>query len=301
MNNIYFLLMMVMIIWGFNVSAVKVLVMNIDPILLTSVRIFTAGITVLIICKFLKIFRLPNKKELYMIIIISIFNVVTHHMFVAIGLNETSAVNSGLILGMGPLLTMILALYFIDKKVVTMKIIGFILGFVGIVITTLSSSTRFTKLSIGDFLVFLGVLTQAISFIQISKMDPKLDPRLLTGYMLVFGSVLVFIFSFYNTSNIGQITKLFDWKLGLIFLYSAVVATACGHMIYNFAIKKVGPAESAIFINFNTVFALLGAVLFLKEQITIGHLIGLLFIVLGVIIGSGGIDFIKKRIPSNHK
>lgn len=293
--------MMVMIIWGFNVSAVKVLVMNIDPILLTSVRIFTAGITVLIICKFLKIFRLPNKKELYMIIIISIFNVVTHHMFVAIGLNETSAVNSGLILGMGPLLTMILALYFIDKKVVTMKIIGFILGFVGIVITTLSSSTRFTKLSIGDFLVFLGVLTQAISFIQISKMDPKLDPRLLTGYMLVFGSVLVFIFSFYNTSNIGQITKLFDWKLGLIFLYSAVVATACGHMIYNFAIKKVGPAESAIFINFNTVFALLGAVLFLKEQITIGHLIGLLFIVLGVIIGSGGIDFIKKRIPSNHK
>src|SRR5690625_697300 len=92
-----------MALWGFNLSALVVLVQNIDPITLTSVRIFVAGLAVLMIAKFIGIFRLPTKKEWKTILIISIFNVVLHHSFLAIGLTKTSGVNASIILGSAPL------------------------------------------------------------------------------------------------------------------------------------------------------------------------------------------------------
>src|SRR5699024_9982934 len=103
---IYTLLFIVMATWGFNLSALVVLVNNIEPITLTSARIFTAGIAVLIIAKFIGIFRLPTKDEWKTILIITIFNVAFHHTFLAIGLTQTSGVNAGIILGAAPLVTM---------------------------------------------------------------------------------------------------------------------------------------------------------------------------------------------------
>src|SRR5690606_38744098 len=106
---IYILLLIVMFMWGMNVTALKVLVSNLDPILMTSFRMFIAGLAVLVICYFIGIFRLPMKSEWMVIFIISIFNVILHHGLVAIGLETTSAVNGALLLGMTPLVTMILA------------------------------------------------------------------------------------------------------------------------------------------------------------------------------------------------
>ncbi|UOR11551.1 DMT family transporter [Halobacillus amylolyticus] len=295
LKRIYFLLMIVMMMWGFNVSAIKILVSNIDPILLTSVRIFTAGIAVLAILAFMKMLRLPTKKEAWIIFYISIFNVIAHHSFMALGLLYTSGVNAGLIVGMGPLLTMVLSTILLSKKVTFFKSFGFLLGFIGVIATTLTGAGGMTAVSIGDVMVFISIAVQAFSFILISKMNPELDPRLLTGYMMVLGSIFIFVISMMVETDPGQITQLFDVKLMLIFLFSALICTAFGHMVYNFAIQQVGPAESAIFINFNTFFALVGAALFLNERIMASHIAGLLLIVCGVLIGTGAFEYIVGR------
>ncbi|HIV74647.1 MAG TPA: EamA family transporter, partial [Candidatus Pseudogracilibacillus intestinigallinarum] len=63
MTRIYILLALIMLIWGFNLSALAVLVKNVEPITLTSFRIFIAGISVLIITKIMGLFRFPTKNE----------------------------------------------------------------------------------------------------------------------------------------------------------------------------------------------------------------------------------------------
>lgn len=291
-----------MMFWGFNVSALKVLVTSMDPIFLTSVRILIAGITVLITAYFMKIFRLPTKKEIGTIIYITIFNVILHHTFLAIGLTQSSGVNAGLILGAGPLVTMVLSILLLNDRVTRLRVLGFFLGFIGIIVTSLVGSGGISNVSLGDLWLFIAVLVQAFSFILISKLNPEFDPRLLTGYMLVFGSIFIFIFSFFVEGNVGQIVELFSWKLGLVFLFSAVFCTAFGHMTYNYAIKHIGPAETTIFINLNTFFALLGAAIFLGEAILAHHFIGLFFILCGVFIGSGTLEYIlSKRRMTNHR
>src|SRR5699024_8895667 len=113
-------------------------------------------------------------------------------------------------------------------------------------------------------------------------------------------SMIIFTVSIIVERNVGQITKLFDPKLGSIFLFSAIIATAFGHMVYNYAVKHVGPAETAIFVNLNTFFALFGTVIFLGETLYKGHYIGLLLIVVGVFVGSGTIDYFLRRHKRNH-
>lgn len=285
-----------MMIWGFNVSAIKILVSNVDPILLTSFRIFVAGIAVLITCMFMGIFRFPRKKEWLYILFIALFNVILHHTFVAIGLENTYGMNAGLILGTVPLLTMILSILLLRQRVSRWRIFGFILGFIGIIITS-SSGFELTSISFGDLFVFLGALVQALSFILISKLNPSFDPRLFTGYMLFVGSFFIFGTSVFVENNVAQLGRLISWDIGIVFLLSALFGTAFGHMIYNYAIKQVGPAETAIFINLNTVFAVLGSVLFLGEVVTLNHGIGFLFILIGVFFGTGSVEYIllKRR------
>ncbi len=281
--------------WGFNLSALSVLVNTIDPIMLTSARIFTAGVAVLIVAKIMGIFRLPTKQEWKTIGLITIFNVAFHHTFLAIGLTKTTGVNAGIILGAAPLVTMVLSVLFLRDKVTRLRAIGFFLGFLGIIITSVAGTGGVNSISLGDGFIFFSMLFQAISFILISKLNPSFDPRLLTGYMLLLGSIFIFIVGLIVERDVAQLSQLFSWKLGMIFLFSAIMATALGHMIYNFAIKNVGPTETTIFVNLNTLFALIGAALFLGEPILMEHYTGLILILIGVFIGSGTLEYLLNK------
>ncbi|WP_152657894.1 DMT family transporter [Oceanobacillus sp. CFH 90083] len=296
MKNIYILLFVVMLLWGFNLSAIKVLVTDIDPILVTSVRIFTAGAAVLLICLFMGMFRWPNKKEWKVILYVGLFNVVLHHTLLSIGLKYTSGVNSSLILGTGPLLAVLLAILFLKQRVPKLRLFGFLLGFIGIFLTT-SSGGGFQSITIGDLMIFLAVLVQAFSFILIGKYHDDFDSILSTGFMLLIGSGFIFLTSQFFDNPVSDLTQLFSWKLGLVFLFSALLCTAFGHIVYNFAIKQVGPAETTLFMNLNTLFAIVGSVLFLNESITLYHLIGFVFILCGIFIGTGTLEYVlwKRR------
>lgn len=297
MVKIYVLLLLVMLMWGLNVSALKVLVDAIDPMLLTSFRVMTAGVAVLIACAFMGILRWPLKHEWLIIFGLSIFNVILHHIFIAVGLEMTTGVNASLILGLTPLVTMMMAVVLLRQKVSRLRVVGFFLGFLGVVVANVSGAGGLGAVSLGDFVVFLGILVQGFSFVMISKLKPTFDPRLATGYMMVIGSVFIFIISQGFGSDVAEITLLLDWKLAFVFLFSALLATAYGHMTYNFAIKKVGPAETAIFINLNTLFAILGSAIFLNEVITLSHIGGFILILIGVFFGTGALEYLllKRR------
>lgn len=301
------LLVFVMLAWGLNVTATKIIVSAFTPITITSLRVFTAAVSVFIILFFLKKIRIPTKKEFGYILIASILNVVCHHYFLSIGLLKTSASNGGLILGLGPILTTIVAFFLLKNRVSFIQLIGIILGLVGVSFIVVLGNGGISGISIGDIYVFLSIFTQAFSFVMIKKISKTLDPRLMTGYMMLFGSAILFIISLIQEPEGLSLVSSGSLDVWVIFLASAVIATAIGHMIYNDAIGKVGVTEAAIFINLSPFFSLVGAVIFLNERITMPQLIGFLFILSGVILGSGALEEYlnqtkrKRNIPYNIK
>ncbi|KMJ59068.1 membrane protein [Bacillus sp. LL01] len=290
-NTKYYLaLLVIMIFWGTNVPLVKILVENLSPVTMTAFRVMTAGLTVFLILTIFKLVRLPTKKEAMYIFLGAFLNVVCHHYFLSLGLKGTTGTNAGIILGSGPVLTALIAAVFIKKKTNLLRWIGFILGGAGVTVTILVGSNGVSEVNLGDIYVFLSILTQAFSFILISKLAKTLDPRLLTGYMLVIGAGVLLIIGLITEPGAVKEFADISWKVWLAFFTSAIVATALGHMSYNFIIGKIGPAEASIFLNFTPFFALIGSVFMLGEKVTYFHLIGLFLIVVGVLLGSGALE-----------
>ena len=287
---LYGLLLFVMVVWGFNVIAVKIIVENFAPVTITSFRILLAGTVVLLILIFQKEMKKINKVEAMYVAIGAFTGVLGHHIFLALGLTTTTASNASLILGLIPLMTSIFAVWFLKSTFTIGKLLGVILGFAGVLFIVLSGASSVYSVSIGDFFVFMSVIAQAISFVAIKKASQTLDTKVMTGYMLILGSLFLFITSLLmEPSGLNSLPEgpFYVW---IIFIVSAVVATGLGHIIYNNAIHHLGAGETAIFINLTPFFALTGSVLFLGEKITYFQLMGFVFIISGVLLGSGLFD-----------
>ena len=294
MWRIYAILTTAMFIWGFNLPLLKYLLTQVGPVTMTTFRILLAGVTVFIILYFLKILRLPTRKEWKYIIGGALLNVVFHHYFLNMGLVRTTGTNAALILGTGPVLTAISVSLIMRNYPSKVQWIGFVLGLVGVSSVVLAGG-GVGGLALGDAFIFVAILTQVLSFLVIAKAAKTLDPRVLTAYMMIIGSVVLFIISLVQEP--GEIRAFLEVPpiFWLAFAASGIIGTAVGHMLYNYSVGKVGPSKAAIFINFNTLFSLIGTALFLGEIITARHLLGLAFIIAGVILGSGAAEDLWKQ------
>lgn len=295
-SKVYLILTAIMLIWGINVSVIKILVEHFLPVTITAFRIFTAAVTVFLTLGLLGKIRRPHGNEWLYIAGGALLSVVGHHYYLSEGLAKTTAANGGLILGLGPLLTAILSMFLLKQRPTKIRLLGFLLGGIGVSFTVLAGSGGMSNASPGDLEVFLSISCQALSFIIIKKASETLDPRLLTGYMLLIGSVLLFLISLWKEPSGLQSLSNGTPAVWVAFFFSAVLATALGHMLYNRAIGQIGAAEASIFLNLNTFFSLIGAALFLGEAILPAHFVGLLLIMPGVLLGSGSLEeFILRR------
>ncbi|WP_342558096.1 DMT family transporter [Metasolibacillus sp. FSL K6-0083] len=294
--KIYIILLIVMLAWGLNVVALKLLVSYFSPLTMTAVRIFIAGITVVGILALLKKLQKPTRTEVYSIMAASILGVVLHHSLLAFGLANTMATKGSIILGFSPLLTAILAIIFGFTQMSWQRFLGFVVGTFGVIMAVLRGGEGMTGIAIGDILVFLSILAQAFSFLIISKASKTLNPVVLTGYMMLSGSIVLLLLALMiEPAQFIYFTTVAPSAIALL-LASAIFATALGHVIYNYAIAKIGAAETAIFGNFNTLFSLLGTAILLKEPIGMNQIFGCLLIIVGVLTGTGAVEaFVRSR------
>ena len=285
-----------MVIWGFNLATVKYMVEFVGPVTLTAFRILLSGISVFVILGTLKMLRWPTKNEWKYILLGALLNVVAHHYFLSNALTMTTGTNAGLILGTGPMLTAVLVSLIMRTFPSRLQWLGVMVGLAGVVITVLVGSGPTSGLNLGDVFVFIAILVQVLSFIVIANAAKTLDPRLMTGYMFVVGSVVLLIIALIQEP--GEIMAFADVSMvfWIAFIYSAVFGTSVGHMLYNYSIGQAGPTKAAIFMNLNTLFSLIAMALLLNETIRGGHIAGFVLIVIGVIFGSGAAeDLLKKR------
>ena len=291
----YGTIVLAMVCWGFNLPLLKYLLTFVGPITMTSARLFVASILVFLMLLPLGVIRMPKRSEWKYIVGGALFNVFLHHYFLNVGLVRTTGVNAGLILGTGPVLTATLTALLLRQFPSRLQWTGVVFGFVGVSSVILLDGGEIVGLSLGDAFIFISILTQVISFLIIAKVAPSFDPRLLTGYMLLVGSVVMLPVGWLQEPREWQTLLAAPSSFWIAFAVSALFGTAVGHMLYNASIGVIGPTKAAIFINLNTVFALGGSALFLGETLTIRHGFALMLIVIGVIFGSGAAEQLLKE------
>ena len=117
----------------------------------------------------------------------------------------------------------------------------------------------------------------------------------MTAYMMLIGAPIIILISFIQEPGtilaFGETTQKFWW----LFIASAIVCTAIGHLMYNYAVGQAGPTKAAILMNFNPLFAMILSAIFLGEILNYRHFLGLILIVAGVMLGSGAAEDMWKK------
>lgn len=285
----YGLVFFIMVLWGLNVVIIKVLVEDLPPQTMTAFRIMIAGITALSIIIIRKSFRRLSKREWLYTILGMVFGVILHHLFMAVGLTMIDASNASLILALVPLTTALLSVVFLGEQLTRWRLIGIILGLTGVFYIQ-GSSFDGMQLSRGELYLFLAMLVQAISFIFVKKATATLDSKQLTTVMFLAGSIGLLIISFITEPGGVQAMTSAPLFIYFLFVVSGIVATGVGYIVFNEAIKQIGAGQTVIFNNFVPFFGLIFSALFLNEKITASQLIGFVFIVTGILFGTGYIE-----------
>src|SRR5690625_6132853 len=127
---------------------------------------------------------------------------------------------------------MILSVILLKDRITRLRLLGFFLGFIGIIVTSIVGEEGLASISTGDLFIFISMLMQAFSFILISRLNPDFDPRLLTGYMLVIGSGLIFILAYSIEKDLSQIVHIFNCKYGSIFLFCVLINKSFSYINY---------------------------------------------------------------------
>ncbi|MEH7383493.1 DMT family transporter [Bacillus sp. JJ1533] len=285
-HYLYGILLFVMMAWGLNIVAIKILVQNFPPFTITGLRILAAGLVIFVFLYIKKDLQKMNLHEFGYVALSALTGIFAHQALLSIGLVNTSATNGASILALIPLVTNILAVLFLKARLTLLKICGVFFGIIGIYFILVLGGGSFTKLSSGDFYVFLSVIAQALSFIFIRKASYTLNPKTITCYALLMGAGFLVMLSFALESQsihqIGAAPSYVWW----VFIASAIISTGIGNLCYNFAISQLGAGETAIFLNLSPFFSLVGSVMFLNEAFKLVQLVGFILIVIGVLLGT---------------
>ncbi len=286
---IYLMVFSVTIIWGLNVVMLKVLVENLPPLTMTGFRILLAGMTAFLIVVILRKFERMSRKAFLYTLLGALFGVTLHHVFMAYGLTMVDASTAALILALVPITTALFGLLFLGELMTKMRGIGFVLAIIGVLFIQ-SSGLDGLSLSFGEFIIFLAMLTQAVSFIFVKKATQNVDSRHVTVVMMFAGALGLLLISFiFEPGGLSGMVDAPLWVYGAFF-FSGIVATGAGYFIFNTGIQMIGASQTVIFNNFIPFFGVMFSVMFLGDNVYWVQLFGFLFIVLGVLFGTGYIE-----------
>ncbi|HWR39619.1 MAG TPA: DMT family transporter [Patescibacteria group bacterium] len=283
---IYLMLLTIVVLWGINVVMIKYLTQYYHPLALAAIRLSLATFLLVPVAVRQSGRVTPPQSSWVPITGVVIFSIYLHHTTLAWGIASTSATHASLILGLNPLLTTVLASYFIGEAFTWIKAVAIILGFSGVsLIVSGQSVSNSTSLN-GDIIMLVSTLAAAIGSLFIKKSTALLSPLLVTAYSHLAASAALVL-----TAAFAVPVWIYDGAFApvpvAIILFSSFINTALGALWWNTGIQKVGASTTSLFQNGIPVAGMFASALFLNEVLGAQHFTALALVLLGVSLGTG--------------
>ena len=285
----YILLVLLALIWASAFFNIKIATYSFGPVTIAFLRVFFGAIPVLLLCYYKDIKIEAFSKDWYWFALIGFVNLVIPFFLIAYGVQKIQSNLAAILMSTTPLSSAILAHFFTKtEKINFTKIIGVIVGFLGIIILfsdniLINNENFFYALMIlvgSTFYVIGGILTLKIS---------KKKNENLTSSILIWGSLIIFPIAMYYEQP-WNLTPRLDSTLSLIYL--GIFPTGIAWLIRFHILKKNGLVFHSQVAYLIPIFGVILGYVFLKEVITFKVLIALFAVILGFY-------FVRRSIRQN--
>ncbi|MBU3160022.1 DMT family transporter [Clostridium frigoris] len=260
-------------LWGSAFPAIKngYIMFNISAgdipskLVFAGYRFIIAGLVLLVIAQSSgkKIFNISRKDALDLSYL-GVMQTTVQYIFFYIGVSNTTGVKGSIMNSTSTFFSVILAHYiYVNDKLNTQKIMGCIIGFIGVMIVNFSLdlldfSFRFN----GEGFLMIAAFVFAVGAIYAKKLTKSMDVMVVTGYSLFIGGLMLTVIGII----LGGRVYHFTMHSSLLLIYLALLSSAA-FSLWNLLLKynKVGPVSI-----FNFLIPIFGSILsaiFLNENI----------------------------------
>ncbi|WP_260685078.1 DMT family transporter [Variovorax sp. KBS0712] len=281
-------MLLAMLVWGVNVSAVKALTASFETLPLAALRMGVACIALSAIVLWRRggVPRL-TARQLAVMAGCAFLMVYGNQILFAQGLLRSTATNGALIMALSPLVSALMAALVFGERFTARRMVGVALGFAGVAAVVLSHpGAGLSSAGIGDLMLALSVVSFAVGGVGVQRLARQVDPLSISWVIYLIGTFMLVVHTLLGPSRLGT-AQLFPgaWPWALV-LFSGIAATAAGNLIWNRAISVIGVARTAVFLYWVPVFGVLFAALLLGEVLTWWHLFGFAAVMSGTWLGT---------------
>ncbi len=202
-------------------------------------------------------------------------------LFVA--LNFTTALNVSLINAVQPVLTVLLAVVFLQDHITKVRVLGIFTALLGVVIMlSMGDWAVLTNLrfNVGDLIALAAMFGLASYALNLRKLPTELSAVESLFGITVAGSLM--LLPFYVLESMFYATVPVRASTVTVVVELALLVSVFGNLMWNLGNQIIGPSRAAIFINLIPLFGAILAIAFLGEEIFVYHLAGAVMICMGV-------------------
>lgn len=283
----HILALITIIVWGSTFISTKMLLSEFTPVQIMLCRFAIAYVVLWLIRP--KIDKTELKDEL-LFFLMGIFGCTVYFMTENTALKYTLASNVSIIVASAPIITAILAHFFIKGERLNKNIgLGFAVAFAGVIMVVFNGQFVLKLNPAGDALSLGAAVSWAIYSVILRTCVDKYNSVMLTRKLMFYGFITAFPVALIQGERM-PFEAFGNPEMLFCILFLGVVGSGICYVLWNIAISRLGVVTTNNYIYINPFVTLVTGGIVLKEPITVMGVVGAVLIISGVVIAS------KKKI-----
>lgn len=276
--------------WGLSFVATKVALEFLSPATVIFTR-FALGVAVLhgiLLARGLPL--RPPAGRLGSLVLMGFIGIFVHQMLQVHGLERTTAVRTGWLIGLIPIWSALIGATFLRERLGLRRVVGLVLGFAGAVLVVtrgrLSGELLGLPQTTGDFLVLASTLNWAIfTAIGGGTIRELGSTRAITGSMLAGWILLTPLWVVRRGWEEYAALPASGW---VAVLFLGLVCSGLAYLAWYEAMRRLPTTSVSAYLYLEPLVTLLAAVAWLGEPVAVTTITGGLVVLLGVYLVQRG-------------
>jgi len=259
--------------WGSNYVVGKILILSMDPLLLSLLR-FLVATPVVLIMALIRGSRIRSR-DMPMMVLVGLLGIAIFNASLYSSLIYISPSTSSLIITTSTAITYIIALALGLERTGWRQVMGSSVSLIGVYFL------MSPHLNIRDWLGVILALVSATSWslytILVRKLSITYTPEGILAWSMVFGTISLspVLITRWVTPN--------PWE-ALFIIYVALVPGVIGYMFWNRGVRELGASLTSMFLPISPLVATILSTILLGETLSIDQILGGTFVIIGTLL-----------------
>ncbi len=273
-------------LFGLSYIFTKQVTDHISPFSLLGWR-FLVSALLMGFCAALGIVKIDLKgKPVKPLLRVAIFCPACYFIGETIGINYTSASESGVFLSCIPVISLSTSSLILRKKPEVRQAVGILITLTGVIVTILAAGVTLNFSLLGYAMLSVAAVSYALYSVYVEKARNYSEGEV-TFVMLLAGAVLFVMLAVAEAVWGGDLCALLslpfiDGNFLITVLYQGIGCSVLAFFMANIAISKIGVNRTASSVGIAAVVSIAAGIFILHEEILIFQAIGAILILLGV-------------------